>query len=155
MRLERRPGTGKTLLASFPVKHSSDQTDKTQLLHNDEALYCDVESSATKSGRATADPYVEVHSALILALAKTTRTILILIDALNESPDTENHLQALSEANRIVEWKATMRLPVSYGHYISFDSNTSQQPILKYIDYRVLQLKTLSDGVLGLIIVGR
>ena len=134
-------------MTSFLVKFSSDQTDNNVLcffckavetekqetthvlrtllsrhLHNDNALYCDVESLYTKSRRATADSYVEVHSALILALAKTTRTTLVLVDALNSSQEAENLLQALFEAKRIAGGKVTMRstsrqmrLPLSFA----------------------------------------
>ena len=72
-----------------------------QLLHNNKALYRDVESLYTTSGRATAESYIEVHSALILALAKTTRTAFILVDALDESQDVGNLLQALFEATSV------------------------------------------------------
>ena len=76
-----------------------------QLLHNNKVLYCDVESLYTKSGRATADSYIEVHSRLILALADTTTTTFILVDALDESQDAENLLQAPFEAKRVAGMK--------------------------------------------------
>ena len=107
-----------------------------------------------------ADCYVEVHSALILALAKATRTTFILIDALNESQDAENLLQALFDAKGVAGGKVTMlctsrqtRLPLSFDEYISSDPNTTKQLIQKYVDHRVPQMKTLSDGVLGLTVV--
>ena len=46
-----------------------------------------------------------------------------------------------------------MRLPLSFDEYISFDSSTTKQPIQKGIDHWVLKMKTLSAGVLGLIVV--
>ena len=46
-----------------------------------------------------------------------------------------------------------IRLPLSFDEYILFNSNTTKQPIQKYIDHQVLQMKTPSDNVLGLIVV--
>ena len=185
MRILGRPGSGKTILASFLINYMTDQcgnnvlyffckageTEKqetthvlrtllSQLLHIDESLYHHVEPLYTKSGRATADSYVEVLAALHLCLSKTTRTIFILIDALDESQDAEKLLQALRETQRVAGGSVTMlftsrqiQLPSSFDEELSFDSNTTNQPIQKYVDHRVLQMKTLADGVLGLIVV--
>ena len=46
-----------------------------------------------------------------------------------------------------------MQLPLSFDEDLSFDSNTTKVPIQKYIEHRVLQMKTFSDGVLGLLVV--
>ena len=46
-------------------------------------------------------------------------------------------------------------MPLSFDECISSDSNTTKQPIQKYINHRVLHMKTLSDGVLGLIVVSQ
>ena len=185
MRITGRPGTGKTVLASFLVDYLREQNERnvlyffckagetekretthilrtllSQLLHVDEALYRDIEILYTKSGRAIADSYVDVYAALLLALSKTTRTIFILIDAIDESQDAENLLQALFEAQRVAGGSLTllctsrqMHLPFSFDEDLVFDSQTTNLPIQKYVDHRVLQMKTLSDGVLGLIVI--
>ena len=185
MRILGRPGTGKTVLASFLVNYLAEQNEKnvlyffckagdtekretthilrtllSQLLLIDKMLYHDVERLYTKSGRATADSYVDVYAALLLALSKTTRPIYILIDAVDESQDPEIFLQALFEAQRVSGGRLIMlitsrqmHLPFSFDEDLVFDSKTTNQPIQKYVDHRVLQLKTLSDGVLGLIVV--
>ena len=46
-------------------------------------------------------------------------------------------------------------MPLSFDECISSDSNTTKQPIQEYINHRVLHMKTLSDGVLGLIVVSQ
>ena len=185
MRILGRPGSGKTILASFLINYMADQCENNvlyffckagetekqetthvlrtllaQLLHIDESLYHHVEPSYTKSGRATADSHVEVLAALLLALSKNTRTIFVLIDALDESQDAENLLQALFEAQRVAGGSVTMlftsrqiQSSFSFDEDLLFDSNTTNQPIQKYVDHRVLQMKTLADGVLGLIVV--
>ena len=185
MRILGRPGSGKTVLTSFLINHLADQnetnvlyffckageTEKqetthalrtllSQLLRIDEALYHDVEPLYTSSGRATADSYVEVHAALLLALSKTIRTNFILIDALDESQDADDLIQALLEVQRVAGGRIAMlftsrqmHLSFSFDEDLLFNSDTSKQPIQKYVDHRVLQMKTLSDGVLGLIVV--
>lgn len=185
LRILGRPGTGKTVLTSFLINHLAEQNKKnvlyffcktgetekqetthvlrtllSQLLHIDEALYRDVEPLYTKSGRATADSYVEVYAALLLALSKTIKPMFILIDALDESRDPENLLQTLFEAQRVAGGEMTMlftsrhmQFPLSFDEDLLFDSNTANEPIQKYVDHRVLQMKTLADGVLGLIVV--
>lgn len=184
MRILGRPGTGKTVLASFLVNHLAEQkgrnvlyffckageTEKretthvlrtllSQLLHIDEALYRDVEPLYIKSGRATADSYVDVYAALLLTLSKTNRTIFLLIDAIDESQDAEGLLRALFDAQRVAGATLTMlftsrqmHVPFSFDEDLVFDSKLTNQPIEKYIDHRVLQMKTFSDGVLGLIV---
>ena len=185
MRILGRPGTGKIILASFLINHLSEQNQKnvlyffckagetekretthilrtllSQILHINEALYRDVEPVYTKSGRATADSYVEVKAALLRTLSKITKKKFILIDALDESHDAENLLQVLFEAQRVAGGRMTMlftcrqmQLPFSFDENLLFDSDTANQPIRKYVDHRVLQMKSLSDGVLGLIVV--
>ncbi len=185
MRVLGRPGSGKTVLASFLINHLVEQIESnvlyffckagdlekqatthvlrtllSQLLHADETLYHDIEPLYTKSGRATADSYVEVYAALLLAISKTTRKSFILIDALDESQDAESLLQSLFEAQRVAGGRMTMlftsrqmQSPFSFDEDLLFDSNSTNQPIQKYIDHRVLQMKTLSEGVLGLIVV--
>ena len=184
MRILGRPGTGKTILASFLVNYLAEQNEKnvlyffckagetgkretthvlrtllSQLLHIEEALYRDVEPLYIKSGRATADSYVDVYAALLLALSKTTRPIFILIDAIDESQDVENLFRVLFEAQRVAGGRLNMlftsrqmRLPFSFDEDLVFDSKLTNQPVQKYIDHRVLRMKTLSDGVLGLIV---
>lgn len=184
MRILGRPGTGKTILASFLVNYLAEQNEKnvlyffckvgetekretthvlrtllSQLLHIEEALYRDVEPLYIKSGRATADSYVHVYAALLFALSKTTRTIFILIDAIDESQDVENLLRVLFEAQRVAGGRLNMlftsrqmHLPFSFDEDLVFDSKLTNQPIQLYIDHRVLRMKTLSDGVLGLIV---
>ena len=184
MRILGRPGTGKTVLASFLVNHLLEEnkydvlyffckagevekretthvlrTLLSQLLHIEETLYDDIEPLYTRSGRATADSYVDVHAAFLLALSKTRRRIFMLIDAIDESQDAERLLQALFEVQHATEGGLTMlftsrqmQLPFSFDEDLLFDSKSTSQPIERYVDHRVLQMKTLSDGVLGLII---
>ena len=113
-----------------------------------------------KSGRATADSYVDGYAAHLLTLSKTTRKIFILINAIDESQDAENLLGALFDGQRIAGGRLTMLftspqkyLPFSFDEDLVFDSKLTNQPIQKYIDHRVLRMKTLSDGVLGLIVI--
>lgn len=184
MKILGRPGNGKTILMSFLVSHLAQQREEnvlyffckasdiekretthvlrtllSQLLRIDEALYRDVEPLYTKSGRATADSYVDVYAALLLALSNTTRTIFILIDAVDESQDAKNLLQALFDVKRVAGGRLIMlftsrpmQLPFAFDEDLLFDSKTTNEPIRKYVDHRVLQMKTLSDGVLGLIV---
>ena len=185
MRILGRPGTGKTVLASFLVKYLVEESKTnvlyffckageaekretthvlrtllSQLLHIEEALYSDVEPLYTRSGRATADSYVDVHAAFLLALSKTRRRIFILIDAIDESQDAERLLQALFEVQNVMEGRLTMlftsrqmQLPFSFDEDLLFESKSTSQPIERYVDHRVLRMKTLSDGVLGLIVI--
>ncbi|CAF9918842.1 MAG: hypothetical protein ALECFALPRED_000847 [Alectoria fallacina] len=157
VRILGRPGTGKTVLASFLVNYLAEQNEKnvlyffckagdtekrepthilrtllSQLLLIDKVLYHHVERLYTKSGRATADSYVDVYAALLLALSKTTRTIYTLIDAVDESQDPENFLQALFEAQRVAGGRLIMlftsrqmHLPFSFDEDLIFDSKTA------------------------------
>ena len=184
MKILGRPGTGKAVLMSFLVSYLAEQSEKhvlyffckasdtekretthvlrtllSQLLRIDEALYRDLEPLYTRSGRATADSYVDLYSALLLGLSKTTKTIFIMIDAVDESQDAKNLLQALFDTKRVAGGilimlftSRPMQLPFSFDEDLLFDSKTTNQPIQKYVDHRVLQMKTLSDGVLGLIV---
>jgi len=45
-----------------------------------------------------------------------------------------------------------MHRPYSFDEDMLFESQSTSGPIHKYIDHRVLQMKALSDGVLGLIV---
>ena len=112
------------------------------------------------SGCVTADFYVEVYSALSLALSKTTRRTFVVIDALDESQDAENLLQALFEAKHVAGERATMlntsrqmELPCSFDENVSLNSKMTKHPIQKYVGHGLLQMKTLSDTVLRLMIV--
>ena len=70
-----------------------------QSLHIDESPYVVVEPSYMKSGRATADLYVDVYNTFISALARFTITkIYIVIDALDVCQDSESIVHILLDA---------------------------------------------------------
>ncbi|KAL6715489.1 hypothetical protein ACLMJK_006450 [Lecanora helva] len=123
MKIQGRPGAGKTVLTSFLVKWLIDQqavctlyffckaghaekseeinvirTLLAQLLHQDPSLYDYLESHYTRSGRAVADSFVEVCTCFQLALANTTRhRIHIIIDALDECENVTDLLRVIIE----------------------------------------------------------
>ena len=75
------------------------RTLPSQSLHMDESLYAVVEPSYTKSGRATADWYVDVYNTFMSVLARFTITKLyIVIDALDECQDPESFVHILLDA---------------------------------------------------------
>lgn len=162
VRILGRPGTGKTVLASFSVNHLAEQKEKnvvyffckaggtekretthilrtqlSQVLHIDQALYRDVEPLYTKSGRATADFYVDVYAALLLTLSKPP------IDARHpyRTSPLARRLPHISTISVIIQtgllMALTLRCLMAYGMlYISFasqrilTSRKSRRPLL-------------------------
>lgn len=121
MRIQGRPGSGKTVLSSFMVQslmkrkqqvvlyffcQAGDpekreitcilRTILSQLLLVDQSLYETLDPLYIQSGRAKADSYVEVYNAILGALSETKETkLLIVIDALDECQNCEDLVQAL------------------------------------------------------------
>ena len=121
MRIQGRPGSGKTILSSFMIQslmkkkqqvvlyifcQAGDpekqeitcilRTILAQLLLVDQSLYETLDPLYIQSGRAKADSYVEVYNAILLALSKTKETkLLVFIDALDECQKCEDLVQAL------------------------------------------------------------
>lgn len=184
VRIQGRPGTGKTVLAAFLTTYLVEQKEcvlyffcnagdvekreathvhrtlLSQLLHHDETLYDAIAPFYTRSGRATADSYVDVCAALMLAISRSTDSrIFVIIDALDECEDVGNLVQVLFDARSQTSLRLNLlftsrQMPISYpfDEDMLFESQSTSGPIHKYIDHRVLEMKTLSDGVLGLIV---
>lgn len=98
VRIQGRPGTGKTVFTAFLVNYLAEQKEcvlyffckagdiekreathvhrtlLSQLLHHDETLYDVIAPSYTRSGRVIADSYVDVCAALLLAFTKSTHS---------------------------------------------------------------------------------
>ena len=121
MRIQGRPGGGKTVLSSFMIQSLMKRKQQTvlyffcqagdpekgeitcilrtilsQLLLADSSLYETLDPLYIQSGRAKADSYVEVYNAILLALSKTKQSnLLVFIDALDECQNYEDLMQAL------------------------------------------------------------
>ena len=134
-----------------------------QLLHYDEKIYDAVESIYTRSGRVSADSMVDVCSALRLAFSETSNPrITIIIDALDECEDAEYLVRVLfeirSQSLAVVKLIFTSRdipLPFDFDEDMIFEANSPNQPIQRYVQDRVLHVKTLSDPALAMTVVRR
>jgi len=186
IRFQGRPGTGKTILASFLVNHlkekklgcvlyffckagDMDKREAThvhrtllaQLLHQDPALYSHMEPSYAKSGRATADSFVNVSTCLSLALCKTSQQLLfVVVDALDECNDIDDLLQVLFDARRhgsaqinLVFTSRQIQTMHSFDEEVTLGSMSTQKPIRQYVSHRVLRMKTLHDDGLDQVVV--
>ena len=185
-RVQGRPGIGKTVLASFLVEYLEKQskgcvlyffckagdfekrgathihrTLLAQLLRHDPSLYRYVESFYSRSGRATADSFVDVSKCLVLAFSNTLKPMIsIVVDALDECEDVSNLLQVLFDARdsasaqlSMIFTSRHMQLPFSCDEDLILESQSSKRPIQEYIENRAQDFKSLCDVPLRMIVV--
>ena len=121
MRIQGRPGSGKTVLSSFIIQSLMKREQQvvlyffcqagdpekreitcilrtllSQLLLVDQSLYETLDPLYIRSGRVKAESYVEVYNAILLALSKTKEIkLVVVIDALDECQKCEDLVQAL------------------------------------------------------------
>ena len=131
LRIQGRPGAGKTVLAAYLVNHLGEQRKEnvlyffckagdpekresvqvlrtllSQLLHIDHSLYAEVEPLYTRSGRSVADSYVDVCAAILLTFTKSSLLqIAVIIDALDECHEVGHLVQVLFDVGRVADGK--------------------------------------------------